>query len=244
MGTLDGKRVIVTGAARGIGRAIAARIAAEGAQVVLLDRDADAIAQTAADLGVASLAVDLVDVASTRTTMRAAIDLLGGLDVLVNNAGVFLSGGLLETDPADWDRVQVINTRSMLVTTQEAVPAMRAGGGGRIINLASMAAKSGGGFEGAYAASKAAVVALTRATAQEFGSDGITANALCPGYVLTEMGADTRTPEMVAAWSSRSPLGRCAAPDDVADVAAFLAGDASRYMTGQSVNVTGGMIMH
>lgn len=242
--TIAGRRVIVTGAARGIGRAIAAKFAEAGAQLVLLDRDADSGTAAAEELGARFVPADLSSVAEARAAMNTAIELLDGLDVLVNNAGVFLQTGILETSPDDWDRVQAINTRSMLLTTQRAVPAMRRCGGGRILNLASMAAKSGGGGEAAYAASKAAVVALTRATAQEFGADGITANALCPGYVLTEMGADTRTPEMVAGWSARSPLGRCAEPDDVAGVALFLASDAAGYLTGQAINVTGGMIMH
>ncbi|MBR20860.1 MAG: hypothetical protein CMF57_00180 [Leifsonia sp.] len=121
---------------------------------------------------------------------------------------------------------------------------MIAADGGVVINLASMAAKTGGAGEAHYAASKAAVVALTRATALELGGHGIRANALCPGYVLTDMGADTRTEDDVVRWSARSPLGRLGSPGDVAGVALFLASDAASYLTGQAFNVTGGMIMH
>jgi NAD(P)-dependent dehydrogenase (short-subunit alcohol dehydrogenase family) len=119
-----------------------------------------------------------------------------------------------------------------------------AGRAGRIINLASMAAKKGGANEAHYAASKSAVVALTRAAALEWGCHGITANALCPGYILTDMGAATRTEADVELWSSWSPLGRLGEPSDVAGVALFLASSDSDYLTGQAINVTGGMVMH
>jgi 3-oxoacyl-[acyl-carrier protein] reductase len=138
-----------------------------------------------------------------------------------------------------------INTRAMLTTMQVAVRRMIADATpGRIINLASMAAKKGGANEGHYAASKAAVVALTRSAALEWGCHGITANALCPGYILTDMGAATRTDADVATWSTYSPLGRLGEPDDVAGVAAFLASADASYLTGQAINVTGGMVMH
>ena len=119
-----------------------------------------------------------------------------------------------------------------------------AGTGGSIINLASMAAKKGGAMEGHYAASKGAVVALTRAAALEWGEHGIRANSICPGYILTEMGAATRTDEQIAEWTSYSPLGRLGVPDDVASLALFLASAEASYLTGQALNVTGGMVMH
>lgn len=169
--------------------------------------------------------------------------MLGGADVLVNCAGVFQSASLLQITVADWNRVLDVNARGTLLTMQAVAPVMMAAGHGAIVNIASMAAKSGGGGEGHYAASKAAVVALTRAGAQEWGCHGITVNAVCPGYVLTDMGAATRTPEDVAAWTARSPLGRLGVPDDVAGVTAFLASPAGSYLTGQAINVTGGMIM-
>jgi len=141
--------------------------------------------------------------------------------------------------------MQVVNTRSMFVTTQVAARAMiGASHGGVIVNMASMAVKQPALHQAHYAASKAAVVALTQAAALELGPVGIRVNAVCPGYVLTAMGSATRTPEMVAGWSARSPLGRCAQPVDVARVVAFLASDDASYLTGQSVNVTGGMVMH
>ncbi len=137
-----------------------------------------------------------------------------------------------------------INARAMLTTMQTAGRVMIEAGRGKIINLASMAAKKGGAMEAHYAASKSAVVALTRAAAHEWGPHGITANSICPGYVLTNMGATTRTAELEAEWASHSPLGRLAQPSDVAHVALFLASSESDYLTGQAINVTGGMVTH
>jgi len=244
-GRLTGARAVVTGAARGIGAAIAARLHAEGAAVAVIDRLEDRGRATAAELDGVFVAADLADPGSASAATTTAVERLGGVDVLVNAAGILHLGALLETPLDAWDRVFAVNTRAMLVTMQAAVPAMIAGGrGGRVVNLASMAAKAGGAGEGAYAASKAAVVALTRAAALEWGAHGITANAICPGYVLTEMGAATRTAADVAAWTARSPLGRLADPQDVAGVACFLASADGAYLTGQAINVTGGMITH
>ncbi len=245
MGRFDGRVAVITGAARGIGRAIAQAYLGAGASVTILDMDADAGAATAAALGATFVPADLGDDSSARASVAAAADLMGGIDLLVNNAGIFRLRALMDITADEWDTVMRVNTRSMLSTTQAAARLMLdQGTGGAIINLASMAAKNGGAKEAHYAASKAAVIALTRATAQELGPHGIRANALCPGYILTEMGADTRTADDVAAWSGRSPLGRCGTPEDVAEVALFLAGQSSSYLTGQAFNVTGGMIMH
>jgi NAD(P)-dependent dehydrogenase (short-subunit alcohol dehydrogenase family) len=242
---LDGARVVVTGGARGIGGAIAARFAVEGARVSILDRLVPEGTAQAAAIGGGFHEVDLVDPDSTRDATAAAISELGGVDVLVNCAGIFTLTSLFDITVDDWNRMFSINTRAMLTTMQVAGRVMiDQGAGGKIINLASMAAKKGGAMEGHYAASKAAVVALTRAAALEWGVHGITANSICPGYVLTEMGAATRTPEQVALWSSYSPLGRLADPADVANVALFLASREADYLTGQAINVTGGMVMH
>lgn len=244
-GRLVGRRVIVTGAARGIGAAIAASFAAEGASLALLDRAADQCAATAAALGGFSLPVDLADPASTRAATTEAIAQLGGIDVLVNNAGVLHMAPLLEITVDDWDRTFDINVRAMLLTTQVAAAAMIAAGtAGAIVNMASMGGKLGSPNQAHYAASKAAVISLTRVSAIELGTHGIRVNCICPGYVLTEMGAATRTQEMVAKWSAMSPLNRCAEPEEVADMALFLASDQSRYCTGQAMNVSGGMVMH
>jgi len=242
---LTGLRVVVTGGARGIGGEIAARMSTEGARVAILDRLVAEGTAHAAALGGTFHEVDLVDPEATAAATTAAIDALGGVDVLVNSAGIFKLIPLLDITVQDWNTMFSINTRAMLTTMQVSVRRMLdAGHGGKIINLASMAAKKGGAMEGHYAASKAAVVALTRAAALEWGVHGITANSLCPGYILTEMGAATRTDADIATWSSYSPLGRLGQAADVAGVAAFLASSDADYMTGQAINVTGGMVMH
>ena len=241
---LAGRRCIVTGAARGIGAEIARTFAGEGAILGLLDVSSD-VKAVAADFDAAAAITDLADPGATRDAMADLIAVLGGIDVLVNNAGVLRLSPLLDITVEEWNLVFDVNARAMLVTTQVAARSMiDAGHGGRIVNMASMGAKRPEADQAHYAASKAAVVALTQAAAIELGPHRITVNAICPGYVLTEMGAATRTPEMVAAWTASSPLGRCAEPADVARMALFLASDDATYCTGQAFNVSGGMIMH
>ena len=246
---LDGRRAIVTGAARGIGAEIARTFTAEGARVVLLDVAADEVHALAKTLECESVVVDLADANSTSEAISESISILGGVDILVNNAGVLKMAPILEMTIENWDLTFDVNVRSMFVTTQVAARAMRDQAahdqpGGRIINMASMGGKLGSPNQAHYAASKSAVIAFTRVSAMELGCHGINVNCICPGYVLTEMGAATRTPEMVAAWSAKSPLGRLAEPSDVAKMALFLASDDASYCTGQAMNVSGGMVMH
>ena len=244
-GRLVGKRVIVTGGARGIGGEIASRFAVEGARVSILDRLVDLGEERATDIGGSFHEVDLLDPAATAAATQAAVDGMGGIDVLVNSAGILRFTSLLDLTVQDWNETFSINTRAMLTTMQVCVRSMIAAEhGGKIINLASMAAKKGGAGEGAYPPSKAAVVALTRMAALEWGVHGVTANSLCPGYILTEMGAATRTQEDIDTWASYSPLGRLGQSSDVAGVALFLASPDADYLTGQAINVTGGMVMH
>jgi len=244
-GRLAGKRAVITGAARGIGAEIARTFAAHGASVALLDVLADQVEALAEGLGGWAGAVDLADPESARAMTRAAIEALGGVDILVNNAGILRLAPLLEITVDDWDLTFAINARAALLTTQVAAASMIAAGqGGTIVNMASMGGKLGAPNQAHYAASKAAVISLTQVSAMELGPHGITVNCICPGYVLTEMGAATRTPEQVAAWSAKSPLGRLAEPSDVAMMALFLASCEAGYCTGQAFNVTGGMIMH
>ncbi|CAN5390458.1 SDR family NAD(P)-dependent oxidoreductase [soil metagenome] len=243
-GRLAGHRAIVTGGARGIGGRIAATLAEEGAEVVILDRLVTEGSHCAHEIGGHYLEVDLADAASAEAATTDAVELLGGVDILVNCAGIFSRTDLVDLTTDEWDLLFAVNVRAMLTTMQVAARSMIPARSGRIINLSSMAAKKGGAHEAAYAASKAAVVALTRSVAHEWGPHGITANSICPGYVLTEMGASTRTPELVASWEAMSPLGRLATPDDVAGVALFLTLPESGYLTGQAFNVTGGMVTH
>jgi 3-oxoacyl-[acyl-carrier protein] reductase len=241
---LEGRRAIVTGGGRGIGAEIARRYAAEGASVVIVDL-LDQAHDVAASFGGTALTGDLSDPADAVRVTQAAIDALGGVDVLVNNAGILRFAPLLEITVDDWDMTFDVNVRAMLLTTQVVARSMIAAGhGGTIVNMASMGGKLGSPNQAHYAASKAAVISLTRVSAMELGVHDITVNCICPGYVLTEMGADTRTPEKVAEWSSKSPLGRLALPSDVANMALFLASSEASYCTGQALNVTGGMVMH
>ena len=198
-GRLEGKRAVVTGAARGIGAAIARRFIAEGAQVAIIDLPSDLLPAVADAMGAAAIVGDLADPGAAARAVDAAIDGLGGVDILVNNAGILRFSPLLDITVEEWDLTFAINVRAMLLTTQVSARAMIAAGhGGTIVNMASMGGKVGSPNQAHYAASKAAVISLTRVSAMELGEHGITVNCICPGYVLTEMGADTRTPEKVA----------------------------------------------
>ena len=210
-----------------------------------MDRDIDLCRRLAAEIGAVAVEVELSDPGSTRAATEEAVSSRGGVDVLVNNAGILRMAPLLEITVDDWNATFDINVRAMLLTMQVASTAMiEQGTGGSIVNMASMGGKVGSPHQAHYAASKAAVIGLTRVAAMELGEHDIRVNCICPGYVLTEMGAASRTPEMVAAWSALSPLGRCAAPDDVAAMVVFLASDDAAYCTGEAMNVTGGMVMH
>ena len=238
------RTAVVAGGARGIGAGIARALAEDGHRVAILDLLDGPGRATAATIGGVFVHADLGDVAEACAAMARAIDLLGGVGVLVNSAGVLGKAPLLEIDAEEWDRVVRINARGTLLTMQCAAADMiERGVAGRIVNIASMAAKRGGAGEAHYAASKAAVVALTRAAAIEWGPHGITVNALCPGYVLTEMGAATRSAQDVASWTALSPLGRLGTADDVAAATRFLVSDGGSYFTGQALDVSGGMVM-
>jgi len=250
VGRLSGRRVVVTGGARGIGEAIVRSFAAEGGRVAVLDRRYEEAAVLAKSVGGLALEVDLADVRATTEGMDRAIGGLGGVDVLVNTAGVLRYGNLLELRPEDWDEVFAVNTRAMLVTTQIAARAMIAyrtpasDCAGKVVNVAGTCGTSAWGGQAHYAAAKAAVVALTRAAAHELGPHGITVNCLCPGPVRSEMETTARTAPDVAAWSALSPLGRLAEPDDVARAALFLASTDSDFLTGDALDVAGGMALH
>lgn len=233
--------VIVAGGSRGIGAGIARRFAAEGARVVVLDRD---LPTDQAHLS-AAIPVDISEEKAVSSAFAGAVDAVGSIQVVVNSAGIHLLAPFVDTEVEQWRRVMDVNALGTFLLTREAGRRMSADGvAGRIINIASMAAKQGGSNEVAYAASKAAVVAIGRAGALEWGCHGITVNSICPGYVPTEMGADTRTEEDIRRWSALSPLGRLGTPDDVAGLTLFLASDEGGYLTGQAFNVTGGMTMH
>ncbi len=257
MGQLDGRITFITGAARGIGRGIAARFIEEGAKVAIADLNAEGAAKAAAELGQKAFGVacDVTSVKSIRLALAVVTKRWDPPLVVVNSAGYSKIGPLEATTEELWDRTLEINLKGMFFVCRETVPAMKKAGWGRIINLSSQSGKKGNSGYVAYCASKFGVIGLTQALAQELAESGITVNAICPGVVFTEMWGSEQVgdyakkrnmrPEEVKDYLvGKIPMKRAATVEDVAGVAAFLASDDASYLTGQSYNVTGGTIMH
>ncbi len=253
MYNIDGRVAVVTGGGSGIGRAIAMRLAEEGCDLALLDIDgatAEQTAAAAAKLGrrTHAAAVDVTDAAALAEFTAAAADRLGPADVLVNSAGIIGVGRILDTTSQDWQRVIRVNLDGVFNCCQAVVPQMVARGRGRVINIASWLGKKAVPYYGAYCASKFAVIGLTQTLALELAADGVMVNAICPGLIV-ETGmrevaesAHTRLGLPLAAERVATiPVGRTGLPDDITRLAAFLASDESEYMTGQAINVTGGL---
>jgi acetoin reductase-like protein len=258
---LSGKVALVTGAGRGIGRAISLRLAREGADLAAVDLALDAAEEVAAEarkLGRRALALrcDVTSAAEVDSTVAAALEALGRIDLLVNNAGIQIVAPLLETTEEQWDALFDVNVKSYWLCARAVVPAMIRQGGGKIINASSRAGKTPSRLLpiGAYSTTKHAVVGLTRALAFELARHRITVNAYCPGVVDTPMWdlidreVARRTGAAPGSIKARAiadiPLGRVQQPEDVANLVAWLASSESDYMTGQAVNIEGGTEVH
>lgn len=240
MSRFEGKVALVTGGSNGIGAAIAARLAGEGAKVLIADRTAPAALSEA----IRYYEADATRGEDAATAVAAALEHWGRLDILVNNAGIGAYGETPDMDEALWDQVFAINIRAIFLFCRAAIPAMRENGGA-IVNIASISGMFGDFGMGAYNASKGAVVNYTRSLALECSQYGIRVNALCPGLVDTAMSAaGLERPEDRAHWMDRIPLGRPARPEEMAAVAAFLASDDASYMTGSIVTTDGGITSH
>lgn len=243
---LQGKSVIVTGAGGGLGRAFALGFARAGAKVAAADVNLAGARETAALVNEAhgeavALAVDVADEASTRAMAEAAAQAFGGIDALVNNAGLYATlkrAPFLEIDPEEWDRVMAVNLKGPFLCARAAVPHMR-GRGGAIVNVASATVLSGSPLWMHYVASKGGVIAMTRVMARELGGDDITVNALAPGFTLTE--ASMGMMENAATYGvERGAIKRAGMPEDIVGAALFLASPHARFMTGQTIVVDGG----
>ena len=256
---LTDKVAIVTGGGQGIGRAIALRLAREGADVAIADLNAGTAAAVAGEvkgLGRKALAVrtDVAQAKDRKALVDAALSTFGKIDILVNNAGIIRLSDPLKVTEDEWDLVQAVNVKGTYFTCQAVLPHMLERGAGKIVNLASIAAKAGSTAWIHYNVSKASVVALTRNLAVAYGKRGINVNCVCPGIVDTEMWAKIereagpllglKPGEFTQARLNTIALGRLEKPEDVGDAVAFLCSDDARYITGQAINVEGGILFH
>jgi len=240
---LKGKRVVITGGAQGIGAATAARFIDEGARVAVLDRNPEALAGTAKKLPAlqAAIRTDVSQPGEVTAAFAEVERLWGGLDVLVNNAGISIRHRFLDITPEEWRRVVRTNLDGVFFVAREAAQAMMRGNGGVVLNMGSTNGILGYHHYADYNASKAGVIELTRSMALEL-APRIRVNCVCPGYILTPMQEAEYTPEMLSTCESKIPLGRLGRPEDVAALFAFLASDEAAFITGQAFVIDGGEI--
>lgn len=253
MSDLSGRTVLITGGSRGIGRATALHLASRGARIVVTGRTVDALEEVAAQTEGLAVRMDLSDRAQTREAIAHIRERAGEIDCLINNAGIAVGAPLSRTTDEVWDSIQQINVHGPLAMCRAFVPPMAKAGWGRVVNVSSLAGLTGQAYTSAYCASKHALIGLTRALAMEFARTGVTINAVCPGWVETDMARDAidrivqttgRPAEQArATLAGASPQGRMVEPEEVAALIGTLCSEASRGIHGQAIPVDGGTVM-
>ena len=237
---LAGRRAFLTGGAKGIGAAIARRLAAAGAEVVIVDLDLDAASTLAADIGASAVQLDVTDLEAVARVIAER----GPFQILVNNAGIDQHAFFTRTTPADWRALLAVNLEAVFATTHAVLPAMQAAGFGRIVNIASEAGRMGSRGGAVYAAAKGGVIAFTKSIARENGRKGITANAIAPGPIdtpLLQQAVAQGGPKLLEAMQSSTLAGRLGTADEVAAAVLFLVSDDAGFITGETLGVSGGM---
>jgi len=248
--TASNRTVLVTGASRGIGAAIAIGLAKRGYDVALNDiaRQKDSLAHVAAEieaLGRRAVIVlaDVSDRQAVEAMAKTIAEAFGHIDAIVNNAGILIAGDVDGLKEEHWDSVMDVNAKGTFLVIQSLLPMMKARKYGRIVNIASIGGKHGAPSQAHYSASKAAVMGFTRVLAQEVGIDGITANCVCPGIILTDMGrVNLDDPAVRKSWQDKTAMRRIGDPEDVVGAVAFFASDDAAFVTGQTLNVDGGIV--
>lgn len=248
MGKLDGKTAVVTGASRGIGRAIALQLASEGANVVVnfsgSEQKAQQVVEEITSLGVKAIAVqaNVSDSESVQNLMNAALEQFGSIDILVNNAGITRDNLIMRMKEEEWDDVINTNLKGVFLCTKAVTRQMMKQRSGRIINITSIVGVMGNAGQANYVAAKAGVIGLTKTTARELASRNILVNAIAPGFITTEM-TDALPEEIKSSMLAQIPLGSLGEPEHIAKAVVFLASEDSNYMTGQTLHIDGGMHM-